>query len=157
MREYVAAHRAPSPPRPVTDAEPPPAVGATDLNEREHAFQEMLAGVELIGHFTLDGADDDAPLREERYSIASVTKVRGNLWRFECRIRYGDNDVTVPIVLAVAWAGNTPVIGVTDLAVPGLGTYTARVLFFRDKYAGTWSGKNYGGHLFGRIERPAGE
>ena len=82
-----------------------------------------------------------------------MTKLRGSLWRFESRIRYGDNDVTVPIVLAVAWAGNTPVIGVTDLNVPGLGTYTARVLFFRDKYAGTWSGKNYGGHLFGRIER----
>jgi protein tyrosine phosphatase (PTP) superfamily phosphohydrolase (DUF442 family) len=69
----------------------------------------------------------------------------------------GANDVAVPIVLAVAWAGNTPVVGVTDLDVPGLGTYTARVLFFRDKYAGTWSGRSHGGHLFGRIERPAGE
>ena len=35
--------------------------------------------------------------------------------------------------------------------IPGVGTYTARVVLYRDQYAGTWSGKNYGGQLFGKI------
>jgi hypothetical protein len=125
--------------------------------ERERAFKEMLTGAELIGHFTLDGAPADAPLREERYSITAVNKVRPNTWQFDCRIRYGQQDVEVPLRLKVAWAGDTPMIGLTDMKIPGLGTYTARVLLHRDKYAGTWSGDGYGGHLFGRIERPDAE
>ena len=32
-------------------------------------------------------------------------------------------------------------------------SYTARVLIYGKQYAGTWSGKDHGGHLFGRIER----
>ena len=50
-----------------------------------------------------------------------------------------------------SWAGDTPVVELTDLTIPGLGTYTARVLFYRDEYAGTWKGKNAGGQMFGRI------
>ena len=43
------------------------------------------------------------------------------------------------------------------LTIPNLGTYTARVLFYGDQYAGTWSaGADHGGHLWGRIEKSAG-
>jgi hypothetical protein len=59
----------------------------------------------------------------------------------------------VPLVIPVKWAGDTPVISVTDLSIPGAGTYTARVMIYRDQYAGTWSGVDCGGHLWGRIER----
>ena len=42
----------------------------------------------------------------------------------------------------------------TDYSVPALGTFTARVLFYDDRYAGTWQhGQEVGGHLFGRIEK----
>ena len=49
--------------------------------------------------------------------------------------------------------GGLQSITVTDAKIPGLGTYTARVMFYRDEYAGTWSGGNHGGHLWGKIER----
>jgi hypothetical protein len=44
----------------------------------------------------------------------------------------------------------------TDATIPGMGTFTARVFFHGDEYAGVWShqGKG-GGHMFGRIERGA--
>jgi hypothetical protein len=42
------------------------------------------------------------------------------------------------------------------LSIPGLGTYTARVLIYRGQYAGTWSGGDHGGELWGRIEKSAG-
>ena len=58
-------------PAPQDDADPARAEAQA---EREQRFRELLTGAELIGHFTLDGAPDDAPLREERYSIAAVTK-----------------------------------------------------------------------------------
>ena len=52
----------------------------------------------------------------------------------------------------VGWGHS--VVSVTDLGLPGLGTYTARVVFYRDSYAGMWWGGKHGGNLFGRIERP---
>jgi hypothetical protein len=45
------------------------------------------------------------------------------------------------------------VITLTDFAIPGVGTWTARVLLYRDQYAGTWSGKRGGGQMFGKIVR----
>jgi hypothetical protein len=55
----------------------------------------------------------------------------------------------------VRWAGDTPMIQVTGLRLPGggAGGYAARVLIYGDQYAGTWSGSKRGGHVFGRIER----
>jgi hypothetical protein len=50
--------------------------------------------------------------------------------------------------------GDTPIIPMTDMAVPGLGTFTARVMFYRGRYAGTWQHDTVGGHLWGIIERP---
>jgi hypothetical protein len=39
------------------------------------------------------------------------------------------------------------------LTIPALGTYTARVLLYEDQYAGTWSSKDHGGQVFGKIVR----
>ena len=45
-------------------------------------------------------------------------------------------------------------VSMTDLGLPGLGTYTARVAFYRDSYAGIWGGGGkHGGNMFGRIVR----
>ena len=41
----------------------------------------------------------------------------------------------------------------SDLAIPGFGTFTSRVLIYRGQYAGTWDGGDHGGHLFGKIEK----
>jgi hypothetical protein len=60
-------------------------------------------------------------------------------------------DLTVPV--QVKWAGNTPVITVDSVTIPGLGTFSARVLLDGARYAPTWSHDEKGGHLFGVIER----
>lgn len=118
-------------------------------------FQESMSGVVLIGQYTIvgDDAGENAPARKDRYTIQKVTKLANDMWLFQARIQYGNRDVTVPLPLQVKWAGDTPVITVTDLTIPGLGTYTARVLFYRGQYAGTWSGGDHGGHLWGRIDK----
>ncbi len=123
--------------------EPPP-----DMAALEKQFEESLTGATLVGNFTMG---ESAALREEKYAIEKVSKVKDGLWLFQARIQYGKRDVTVPLPLPVQWAGDTPVITLTDMTIPGLGTYTARVMFYRGQYAGTWSGKGGGGHLFGRI------
>ena len=117
----------------------------------EKQFEKTLTGATLAGHFTRG----DAPgLSEEKYTIEKVSKVGGDTWLFSARVQYGSRDLTVPMPLTVKWAGDTPVITLTDFTIPGLGTYTARVMIYRGQYAGTWQGKNRGGHLYGRIIRP---
>jgi hypothetical protein len=124
-------------------------------DELERKFVEDLTGATLVGHFSVDGRD--AAPGEERYKISKVTKVEGETWLFEAQIVYGKHDVTLPLPLTVKWAGDTPVITLTDMLVPGLGTYTARVLIYRGQYAGTWSGADHGGEMWGRLEKPGKE
>ena len=121
------------------------------LTPNEQRFQQMLSDVTLVGHFTVTGAEDPGTLREEKYTITKVTKMSNDYWLFFTRVQYGRRDVTVPLQLEVKWADDTPVITLTDLELPNLGTYTARVLIYRGQYAGTWSNNRFGGHLFGTI------
>ena len=116
----------------------------------EENFRQSLSGSTLVGHFTVEGQKD---LREEKYAITNVSKIPGGRWLFQVRIQYGNRDLTLPLPLNVKWAEDTPVITLTDLSIPGLGTYTARVLVYRDQYAGTWSGGDIGGQMFGRVVR----
>jgi len=92
-----------------------------------------------------------ARLQQDGRVFLSGTKIGGETWLLQARIRYGSHDVPVPVPVTIKWAGDTPVITLTDLTLPGMGAYTARVLLYRDQYAGTWSGKNVGGQLFGKI------
>ena len=133
--------------------EPPASPQQNALSPNEQRFQEMLSGVTLVGHFTITGEEDQDTLRKEKYTIAKVTKLNDDYWFFFARIQYRGRDVTVPLKLEVKWADDTPIITLTDLELPNLGTYTARVIIYRGQYAGTWSGGKYGGHLFGTITK----
>jgi outer membrane protein assembly factor BamB len=121
------------------------------MSAQEQAFQTMLSGVQLIGSFTDDAAPPDQPLSRDQYTLTKVEKVSDNRWAFHTRIQYGKVDITLPLVLPVEWAGDTPMVSLTDFTIPGMGTFTSRVLFYRGQYAGTWRGADHGGHLFGDI------
>jgi hypothetical protein len=130
-------------------------VDRASLSERERQFADRMRGVVLNGSFTLTGRENQ-PLRPDRYEIAGVEKVGDGLWRFSARLVHEGTDLTLPIVVPMQWHGDTPVIAMTDYSIPGLGTFTCRVFFYGDRYAGTWQhGDGEGGHLFGRIDRPA--
>ena len=128
----------------------PAEVKPLDQAALEKQFEETMSGATLIGTFTVRGLTDKK-LNEEKYTIESVKKISGDKWQFKSRIQYGTHDLTVPLALDVKWAGDTPVITLTDMPVPGFGTFTSRVLIFRNEYAGTWDGGGHGGQLFGRI------
>ncbi|MEO2019150.1 MAG: hypothetical protein ABGZ53_32805 [Fuerstiella sp.] len=126
---------------------------ADELEPREKAFSERMSNVTLVGAFTVDGKTDGPP-RSERYEIKSVTKLGGNLWTFLTRVKYGKIDTKVPITVPLEWAGDTPMVSLTDATLPGLGAgFSARVIFHDGRYAGTWQHGPVGGHMFGRIEK----
>jgi len=123
----------------------------SDVNQKLYdKFKNGLTNTKFVGSFTVTGAEDQK-LREEEYTITKVEKLENDWWKIVARIKYGKHDVTVPMKLEVKWAGTTPVITVDRLVVPGLGTFDARVLLRKDKYAGTWLHNDVGGHLFGKI------
>ena len=115
---------------------------------REEAFRQSMSGVVLEGFFTVG---EGAELRKERYEIAKVSKLGGDIWVFQARIQYGSRDVTVPVPVRMEWAGDTPVLSLTEVAIPGLGTFTARVLFYDQQYVGVWRHGEVGGLHFGQI------
>ncbi len=122
------------------------------LAELHAKFKKLLTGAKLRGQFTVDGKPL-SNLQEEAYDIEKVDKLPdGDLWALTTKIKYGEHDLTVPIAIEVKWAGSTPVITLDELTIPGLGTFSARVLLHKDKYAGTWQHDAVGGHLFGKIE-----
>jgi hypothetical protein len=120
------------------------------LPELERRFVEDMRGAAMVGAFTLDGREDQSP-RSDRYDIHSVEKVGEDRWRFNATI--GEIGVTVPVAVTMRWVDDTPLILLTDMAIPGLGSFSARVFFYGGRYSGTWQHGARGGHLYGRIER----
>jgi hypothetical protein len=128
------------------------AVDPASLPELERQFVERMRGSVLVGKFTIAGRED-REASPDRSEISSVDKVGDDQWRFNARMQYGNVDVTLPIVVTMRWADDTPIITMTDVTIPTLGTFTARVFFYGDRYAGTWQHDKVGGHMYGRIER----
>ena len=123
-----------------------------EQEKREEALSALLTGARLVGFTTFDGRPD-APPAQDSYDIARAEKADGDKWLIESVI--GESGLKVPLYLEVKWAGDTPVLTLDKVAVPGMGTFDARVLFHGNGYAGVWSGEGAGhsGAIAGRIER----
>jgi hypothetical protein len=120
------------------------------LNQLEKDFQDSLTNVVLEGQSTRDGKESLSP---DRYNIEKVVKTGEDTWTFYVKVNMQGREMTLPLPIDVKWAGDTPIITLTDRSLPGMGTYTARVVVYRGEYAGTWSGRNGGGKLFGKLTK----
>jgi len=127
-------------------------VNPSSLSAVERDFSERMRDVALIGSFTVDGRENRTP-RSDRYDILSVEKVGTDLWRFNASMQCCGVNGAIPIVIPMRFNGDTPMIEMTDTSLPGIGTFTVRLFFYRDRYAGTWQHGNVGGLMSGRIEK----
>lgn len=119
------------------------------LTPLEKEFQESMSGVTLVGR----SVGQDGKLSDDKYAIEKATKVKDDLWRIDARMQYRGQDMTVPVMLHVKWAGDTPVLTLTDEGVAGMGKFTVRIVIYRGQYAGTWSSGSpgHGGQMFGSL------
>ncbi len=126
------------------------SVDPASLSDLERDFAERMNNVVLVGTYSVDGLEnpDGNP---ERYEIERVTKIDDTRWRFDTRMTYGTIDVTLPVAVPIVWAGDTPMVSITDFAIPPLGTFTVRVMFYANRYAGSWQHDEYGGLMYGTI------
>jgi len=137
------------------DSKPPttaPAKPQLTQDELEAKFKATLTKATMSGRWC--GIKDGklTPEKEDKYTIVSVNKLGGEAWIINARIQYGEKDFTVPVPVQVKWAGDTPVITVDGMTMPGGKTaYSARVLVYEKTYAGTWSGGDHAGLMNGLI------
>jgi hypothetical protein len=155
---FVASTLVPTSPAPAEEKDSEKASAeatAEDTAPREQRIANYLTGSRFIGSYSID-SKEIGPLKEEAYTISKVEKLpEADRYRLTARIQYGDTDGEFPMDLQILWAGNTPVITLDQVWIPGLGTFSARVLIHKDRYSGTWDHDAVGGHLFGRIEKAA--
>jgi hypothetical protein len=123
-----------------------------DQKTLDKELTKKLTGATMVGQFSIDGHEDAKKPHTDRYEIESAEKVAGNRWVITARIKYGQHDVKLPVTIEILWAGDTPVITLTNAVVPGMGTFTSRVMIYGDRYAGTWQHDKVGGHMWGKIE-----
>jgi hypothetical protein len=136
--------------KPAGDSNQKPKPAATP-EQLEATFNAMLTKATLTGHWCSTKDGKLSPEKEDKYNIVSANKVGGDKWVINARLKMNGRETVVPIPAEVKWAGDTAVLSVDDLKYPGAGTYSARVLFHEHTYAGTWSGGDHGGLLYGII------
>ena len=133
---------------PAKEEQPEPAA-----SELEAKFKATLTNATMSGRWCLIKDGQLTPEKPDKYTIVGVNKLFGERWLIRARIQYGEKDYTAPIPVKVKWAGDTPVITVTDVGLPGGASYSARVVIYDNSYAGVWSGGAVRGLLSGMISR----
>jgi hypothetical protein len=133
-----------------------PAKPKPTQEELEAKFKATLTKATMSGRWC--GIKDGklSAEKEDKYTIVSVNKLGGEAWIIHARIQYGNKDFVAPIPVFVKWAGDTPVITLDNIGMPGGNSYSARVLIYDKTYAGTWSGGDHAGLMNGIItnEKP---
>jgi len=122
----------------------------------EKKFEDALTNATMEGFFTIDGRQDDKPPHKDVYRIESCKKAGGDVWMITAFI--GHSNVKLPVPVEVRWAGDTAVIMLTDVALPGMkGKFGTRLLIDGSRYAGTWSHDDVGGHMWGKLGKAKAE
>jgi hypothetical protein len=125
--------------------------------ELEAAFKATLTKATLVGRWSALNGGKLSPEKEDKYTIVSVTKLGGEAWLIHARIQYGNKDFVAPVPVQVKWAGDTPVITLDDVGIPGSQSFSARVLIYNKTYAGTWSGGGHAGLMNGLVVNDGSE
>jgi hypothetical protein len=137
----------------LASAQNAPAAAKPDQAELEKKFKDQLTDCVFDGHWCMVQDGKLSEEKSDRYSITSATKSGQDVWIIYAKMQFRGKEVSVPVPVQVKWAGDTPVITLDKVSIPGMGTYTARVLVYENTYAGTWSAGDHGGMLHGLIKK----
>lgn len=112
-----------------------------------------MDNVTLVGYYTFG---DSADLKADQYRVEHIAKVKEDTWNFEARLKMGQRDMKVTLSIPVKFAGDTPMISPTNFSVMGMGSFSARIVFYDGAYAGTWAASaDHKGVMFGKIVKGA--
>lgn len=123
-----------------------------EMNALEKKFQAEMSNVTFTGFFT---SGDSGTTTPDKYTIEKLVKMKEDLWKIDARIQYGNRDYRATVEMPVKWAGDTPVLTMSQYLIPGQGVFSARILIHNGMYAGTWGAQDHGGKMFGKIVKNA--
>jgi len=122
--------------------------------ELETEFSAMLKNATLKGSWVPIQAGATGEEKSDSYRVVRAEKIEGDQWHIVSKVKYQGQEVDFPIPVIVKWAGDTAVVILDEVQTGGGKSYSARVLFHNDRYAGSWWGNNQpGGLLSGVITR----
>jgi hypothetical protein len=122
----------------------------------EKKFEDAMTNASMEGFFTIEGRNEDKPPAKDVYRIESCKKSGGDVWIVTAYI--GHSKATIPVPVEVRWAGDTPMIMLTDVGLPGMkGKFSTRLLIDGSLYAGTWSHDQVKGHMWGKMSKTPAE
>ncbi len=124
------------------------AAPAVEMSAAEKHFAESMSNVTMTGFFTVG---DDPATHADKYAIGRIWKIGDDLWNFEASVQYNDREFKATVKVPVKWAGDTPVLTLSNYLIQGQGVYSARILIFADQYAGAWGAREHSGKMFGKI------
>jgi hypothetical protein len=130
------------------EAAQPPKPAAPEMNAYEKAFQESMTNVTMLGFFTVG---DSGEPHDDKYTVEKIVKLDADTWAFDARIQYNKKDYKATVKVPVKWAGDTPVLTLSNYLIAGQGVFSARILIHNNMYAGTWGNQSKGGKMFGKI------
>lgn len=119
------------------------------------AFGAMLENATLEGTWAPVAGKQIGEEKADRYEVARAEPKGGEKWAIVWKVRHQGQLVEYPIPAVVKFAGDAAVLVLDGVPVGDGGTWSARVLFHGDSYAGRWwNEKGKGGTVSGVIRRP---
>ena len=130
------------------------AAQAQSRDDLESGLVAMLANATLKGSWIPVNQGATGNEKSDSYHIIGARKIEGDQWQIMTKTKYQGREIEVPFSVIVKWAGDTAVMILNDVQAGQGKSYSARVLFHNDRYAGSWWGKDTaGGLLSGVITR----
>ncbi len=126
-----------------------------DRESIEKAFSAMLENATLHGTWAPVAEGILGDEKKDGYFILRAFKQEGARWVIVSRINYKGRQIDVPIPVIIQFAGDAAVMILDDVPIGEGQTWSARILFHEDVYAGSWWGadKVKGGIVSGVITR----
>ncbi len=133
-----------------------PVAAQTPRPDLEQRLRASLEGMKMEGKFNVFGPNGMSAPQQDLYMVSKLLRGEGDTWLFEYAMSFNQSQKMVPIPVDVLWAGETPVLTITNQPIEGLtGSFTVRLLIFDGKYAGTWQHGPVGGHMWGVLVKEA--
>ena len=124
-------------------------------SEREAEFSAMLKNATLKGSWIPVQQGATAAEKADSYHVLRAKKIADDKWHIVWKIKHQGKEIAYPIEVTVKWAGDSAVMILDEVKTGSGKRYSARILFHKDRYAGSWWGKDQpGGLLSGVITRP---
>lgn len=140
-------------------AQEPGEQTVSEQAKMEAEFSAMLKGATLKGTWAAVGPAGLGEDNKDGYQVVEAKKVKGDKWVLVSRFNYKGQQLDIPVPVDVKFAGDTAVMILNNLPTGDGATWSARILFHEDVYAGSWweSTKKKGGILSGIVSRETEE